>query len=210
LSRLNLGTEFWEYCSGEIGKASVLLDLGGGKPWSGPVKRESTDLNALYVSMDFEAGKKPHVAGDVTSLPFSDSSADVVVSCAVLEHLPSPQEAVDEMLRVLRPGGSVLGYVPFVYPWHASPSDFHRFSGNALEHLFRDYSGILIVPCGNYSTVALGFMTGFSFPLMRLFGPLADITGRAASFLVSGMGSRKHVAESYSRTVLGHFFRAVR
>jgi ubiquinone/menaquinone biosynthesis C-methylase UbiE len=46
--------------------------------------------------------------GDVYALPFADCTFDAVFSNALLDHLRSPQQAIAEMYRVLKPGG-VLG-----------------------------------------------------------------------------------------------------
>ena len=45
-------------------------------------------------------------------LPFDDESFDVVVAGEVLEHLAAPRAFLDEALRVLRPGGTLVGSVP--------------------------------------------------------------------------------------------------
>jgi ubiquinone/menaquinone biosynthesis C-methylase UbiE len=44
---------------------------------------------------------------DSESLPFEDSSFDVVASSMVLELIPDQQKALEEMVRVVRPGGTV-------------------------------------------------------------------------------------------------------
>ncbi|MBT9473631.1 MAG: methyltransferase domain-containing protein [Pseudomonadota bacterium] len=44
-------------------------------------------------------------AADASALPFADASFDVVQALHMLYHLPSPAKGVDEILRVLRPGG---------------------------------------------------------------------------------------------------------
>jgi ArsR family transcriptional regulator len=48
------------------------------------------------------------VAGDLEKLPLADASVDAAVCVLVLHHIPSPELAVGEMARVLRPGGVVL------------------------------------------------------------------------------------------------------
>jgi ubiquinone/menaquinone biosynthesis C-methylase UbiE len=45
-------------------------------------------------------------------LPFADASFDLVTCQTVLIHLPDPRAAVDEMLRVARPGGLILAAEP--------------------------------------------------------------------------------------------------
>jgi SAM-dependent methyltransferase len=55
---------------------------------------------------------------DIQSLTFSDQIFDLVVSSEVLEHMPRPYDAHQEIFRVLRSGGHHIFTVPF-YPWEA-------------------------------------------------------------------------------------------
>lgn len=50
---------------------------------------------------------------DVMNLSFADASFDVIVSNDVLEHVPDPERALRECLRVLKPGGTMLATFPF-------------------------------------------------------------------------------------------------
>ena len=55
------------------------------------------------------SGLDPHLQqADVMSLPYEDQSFDAVMAAHVLEHLPDPQRALAEMVRVLKPGGMVF------------------------------------------------------------------------------------------------------
>ena len=47
------------------------------------------------------------LVADAEELPFPDASFDLVYSWGVLHHSPNPQRAVDEIYRVLRPGGEL-------------------------------------------------------------------------------------------------------
>lgn len=60
---------------------------------------------------------KPFVSGDATDLPFADSTFDAIWSVTVLEHVPQPQLALNEICRVVRPGGVVL----MAPAWHTRP-----------------------------------------------------------------------------------------
>jgi SAM-dependent methyltransferase len=51
------------------------------------------------------AGRVEFRVGDVASLPFPDASFDVVVSTFSLHHWPNPAKGLEEIYRVLRPGG---------------------------------------------------------------------------------------------------------
>ena len=55
------------------------------------------------------AGLAPDLRqADILSMPFADGSFDVVMAAHVIEHLPDPQLALDEMVRVLKPGGMLF------------------------------------------------------------------------------------------------------
>jgi len=47
---------------------------------------------------------------DARRMPFADDSFDLVVSMDVLEHIPESNRAIDEMVRVIRPGGTLVCY----------------------------------------------------------------------------------------------------
>jgi ubiquinone/menaquinone biosynthesis C-methylase UbiE len=49
---------------------------------------------------------------DAANLPLADGRFDLVLSAAMLHHVPAWQDAVAEAVRVLRPGGRLIGYDP--------------------------------------------------------------------------------------------------
>jgi SAM-dependent methyltransferase len=51
------------------------------------------------------------------ALPFPDASFDLVYSSNVLEHVGNPEGVLDEALRVLRPGGTMVMVVPNYGSW---------------------------------------------------------------------------------------------
>ena len=87
-------------------------------------------------------------------LPIRNNCLDGLISVAVLEHVPNPQEHVAQMHRVLKPGGRLLCYVPFLQGYHASPDDFHRWTTSGLRELFGQFE-ILQVRVGAGPTSAL-------------------------------------------------------
>lgn len=70
---------------------------------------------------------------DVHDMKFPDDSFDIVVCIAVLEHVQHPQQAVNELFRVLRPNGSVWVELPWVQPFHEMPKDYWRASPDGLR-----------------------------------------------------------------------------
>lgn len=111
-----------------------VVDLGGerGDPYhalfSGTFTIETVNLNTKTA---------PDVLADLEApLPFKDEEYDSAILMNVLEHVLEAQQLVSETCRVLKPGGVVYGVVPFLFPIHPSPKDFHRFTSDALVHLF--------------------------------------------------------------------------
>ena len=73
-------------------------------------------------------------SGDATSIPLKDAEADVLVAGLVLNFVPDKQHALQEMRRVLKPGGTVACYV-----WNYSGEmRLMRYFRNAVTELFPD------------------------------------------------------------------------
>jgi SAM-dependent methyltransferase len=89
-----------------------LLDVATGP---GYVAARAAELRADAVGLDFSETMLAHarskapgvefLRGDATALPFADESFDAVVAAFLLLHLGTPERAVAEAARVLRPGG---------------------------------------------------------------------------------------------------------
>jgi methionine biosynthesis protein MetW len=75
------------------------------------------DISKSGVETARARGLDAREISDATDLPFEDASFDLVTCTEVLEHLFEPQNAVSEMVRVLRPGGRILVTVPNAAHW---------------------------------------------------------------------------------------------
>jgi ubiquinone/menaquinone biosynthesis C-methylase UbiE len=81
-------------------------------------------------------------AADAEQLPFADESFDLVHSKDSLHHMSSPERALSEYRRVLRPGGTALiieanRYNPFFYPHMTLALGHQHFSRNHFRSLVR-------------------------------------------------------------------------
>ena len=74
--------------------------------------------------------------GDALSLPFADGEFDRVVAAEILEHVPADIQALAELVRVLRPGGTIALTVPRWLPevvcWKLS-DDYHNTPGGHIR-----------------------------------------------------------------------------
>jgi SAM-dependent methyltransferase len=80
--------------------------------------------------------------GDAASLPCPDASFDIVTAFDLIEHVQDDHTLINEIRRVLKPGGFLLASVP-AYPmlWtghDVSLHHFRRYRKNTLESLFDD------------------------------------------------------------------------
>ena len=92
---------------------------------------------------------------DLLALPHESEAFAYVVADQVLEHVEGdPQRAVDEIRRVLRPGGVAIITTCFYNPIHWGPEDFWRFTPAALRYLCRDFSTILQVDGWGHRSVS--------------------------------------------------------
>jgi len=96
------------------------------------------------VGLDIRPGPSVDVVGDAHNLPLEDESFDRVLCTEVLEHLHTPQKAIDEMYRVLKPGGELILTTRFIAPIHDSPGDYFRFTKYGLKHLLRAWEVVSI------------------------------------------------------------------
>lgn len=79
------------------------------------------------------------ISGTIENIPFDNNTFDFVSCFDVLEHVENPQEALDGILRVLKPGGFAIITVPacqFLYGPHDKEHDhYRRFSKDYFESL---------------------------------------------------------------------------
>jgi SAM-dependent methyltransferase len=98
---------------------------------------------AQYLGIDYYStatdwyGTRPDLFADAQALPLKDRCVDHALLLDVLEHLPEPGECLAEIHRVLKPGGTLTLQVPFLYPVHDAPLDFHRWTRFGLINAAR-------------------------------------------------------------------------
>ncbi len=123
-----------------ISAGNIILNLGSGV----------TVVRPDVINIDFYPFENVNFVADIKSLPFEDNSVDGIISECVLEHVRDPKATIEEMHRILKPGGLVYVIVPFVFSFHSSPHDFYRWSKMGLREEFRHFeetrSGIYFGP----------------------------------------------------------------
>jgi SAM-dependent methyltransferase len=111
---------------------------------------------------------------DATALPVATASFDAVLCTEVLEHVPDPVAVVQELARVLRPGGKLLLTAPLGSGIHQEP---HHYYGGFTPYWYHRFLGqvgfcdIRIEPnCGSFM-----FFSQESFRFLLTTTPFARL-----------------------------------
>ena len=115
--------------------------------------------DATVLCVDLIEAPGVDVIADAHQLPMvSDGSVDCVLCVSFLYAARYPSQVVNEIHRVLKPGGIFYVSVPYVFPYCADPGDFYRFSASGLEVL-----------CENFERMDGGFNRGPASTMHELF-----------------------------------------
>lgn len=117
---------------------SYVLDLGAGRsPFRNTVNVRFQNI----LSIDFSPFELVDIVADISGiLPFQDYSFELIIFSNVLEHMPNPDQTLQECHRVLRPGGKIVTQTPFLLPLHETPYDYNRLTSHGL-HVFFERAG---------------------------------------------------------------------
>lgn len=113
-----------------------LLDVGcGNKPYQILFTHVSSYVGLELDTPNNRQTKPAEIFYDGIEFPLSDASFDTILCNQVLEHVFSQKDFVAELLRVLRPGGTLILTVPFLWPEHEQPNDCLRYTSFGLRNL---------------------------------------------------------------------------
>jgi len=183
-----------------------ILDLGGNSKsqyYSHIVVSNGSDITYadLYdksenvINMDF-----------TQPFPIKNEEYDNVLLMNVIEHLDNYEICLKEVKRILKNDGYLTGIVPFLFPVHMVPDDFHRPTESYLyEQLYKaGFKEIIVTHIGYGRWTAAANLCGQKIKIK----PLALILYFLA-FLLDRIDSRKN---KYSKEKfvfpLGYFFKA--
>ncbi|MEO6785382.1 MAG: glycosyltransferase [Chthoniobacteraceae bacterium] len=93
------------------------------------------------------------IVGDGHALPFADGIFDAVLAINAFEHYRDPHKAVAEILRVLKPGGTVFIHTAFLQPLHEPPWHFFNCTKFGLLEWFAPFAAVEATVSENFNPI---------------------------------------------------------
>jgi SAM-dependent methyltransferase len=126
------------------------------------------------------------VRGDGCAMSFPDASFDTVLNLQVLEHVFEPIRMVQEIARVLKPGGHAIFLIPTTSTMHLAPHYFGNFSRFWIEEAMRRarLEIVELAPLGGVWSSASSHALYFFLQAFRVEGMSDAHIRRPASFYV--------------------------
>jgi SAM-dependent methyltransferase len=116
-------------------------------------QEDEADLRTLfadheYLACDLHDGPGVDRIEDVHALSFADASVGTVLAADTLEHVADPLQALREIHRVLKPGGTVAITSVMFFVIHAHPWDYWRFTPEGFEQLLAPFDDRFVTAHG--------------------------------------------------------------
>jgi SAM-dependent methyltransferase len=115
--------KFRQFILAELDREFTVLDIGAGAGIVPQMNFKGLARHVCGLDPDMRVGKNLYLddgrVGFGESIPWPDSTFDLVISDNVLEHLTDPEKVFAEVYRVLKPNGVFLAKTP--NKWHYVP-----------------------------------------------------------------------------------------
>lgn len=105
-------------------------------------------LRQDVIGCDQRAGPGVDRIEDLHALSLPSNSIGTALLLDTVEHVERPWQALEEVHRVLRPGGVVLMTSHMYFPIHAHPDDFWRFTTSGFAVLLAPYDIVCVKSAG--------------------------------------------------------------
>lgn len=101
-----------------------------------------------YVGCDMRPGPGVDRVLNLHGLDLPSDSVGTALCLETLEHVEYPHRAVEELYRVVRPGGLLLITSTMDFHIHDHPHDYWRFTPDAFRSLLKPFAQVLVESAG--------------------------------------------------------------
>lgn len=120
-----------------------ILDVAPEKHLGAKEHFKNATIKTLDIDPNSDADYIADLCNTTTSI-ISDNTFDIVICAEVLEHTNNPFNVVNELERILKPGGLVCVSTPFNFRIHGPLPDNWRFTIHGLKTLFSNFDDVKI------------------------------------------------------------------
>jgi SAM-dependent methyltransferase len=118
---------------------------------------------SAYYSIDkYVTRSELSSVGDLNNLPFKEKIFDVIVCLQVIEHTPTPEDVIKNLVFSLKNKGVLIISAPHISYLHGEPEDYYRYTKYGLVYML-EKRGLKVLEIS-----AAGSIFGF------LFTPISD------------------------------------
>ncbi len=176
----------------QIPEGARVLNVGAGGVIGEKLDAHARARSLDVVSIDIDSTRGPDLVGDISDHDFGERRFSAVVMAEVLEHIRTPEKAIQAAHAVLEPGGRLILSTPFIFPIHDRPHDYYRFTRYGLEWLLRDFSEVTVSERNSWAEAinVLGVrLIKEKNPLCRLAAPLIIVLALAMAPVAMILGA---------------------
>ncbi|TVQ64918.1 MAG: class I SAM-dependent methyltransferase [Balneolaceae bacterium] len=166
---------------------------------------KAAENHFTVTTCDIVEEKNPDILGDLCTLDLGEENYDVIVCSEVIEHLHSPHLAVDNMHRALKKGGKLIVTIPFMFPVHADPYDFVRYTKTGLKNLLKMFESVEVTERNSYFEAidvlwvrTLYLKSDHSFILTRIIVPFVYYLKRPITLLLTKLFPSDAITTGYN------------
>ena len=123
----------------EVDADKIVLNVGAG--YITNVDRYFRHHNVI--NTDIVSHPTTDVLCEGDNLPFLDNSIDTVLSISILECVENPQDHISEMIRVLKPGGTLYISTSFLQPYHGKPHHYFNITLEGINMMLGKHINII-------------------------------------------------------------------
>jgi SAM-dependent methyltransferase len=201
---------FVEDCAALVDAAAPVVEIGA-RPAEG--QEQEAYLRDLfpgkrYIGCDIQDGPNVDQIEDIHRLTFESGSVGTIVCVEVLEHVWDPIRAVEEIHRVLAPGGMAFLTSVMFMPIHAHPWDFWRFTPEGFAKLLDPFEtslafgyGFDLLPEGVQGIGVKGPFPDLTLDRLPRTKAMVDGWGRGEAWRVDFGPIRMSVPHLWKRTL---------
>jgi SAM-dependent methyltransferase len=133
----------------------AVLDIGGKKDNKRGSFRPLLSNVDSWEYLNNDSSTNPDYYCSAEAIPIDDEVFDFVLMAEILEHVENPSKVLQEAYRVTKFSGKIIATMPFLYPIHADPYDYQRWTPERIKLEFEkvEFTIEKITPMGSLFAV---------------------------------------------------------